>query len=535
MAEALAPLRARMPHVVRELEILRFAADFSSDADQAQIAEARRQVLVWAQNRSGGRLPQEAWDGASFLYPAGGRTTLATRLSANSAEIWALRADDPDDTVAGRIWTNEITIGRIGDEKPRLSIRQLASTAEYQLDIEPHVPGFVQQLAQNCGIQVDGILLRSDTWRIESDEDSDRLIDLLASPDRRRPVFVATGDERSANPDQPLIDAALLTRATIGLAHVAVVPAKFTFALSSAFGKFRSVYHGGVRAYLPGFDADANPHEHRLFLADSLITKEGAERCVRTLREFAAKESLLRFRLDHDVLTFGTVRNAALKAERERRVTESASDTDLLQAAQAQIQALEDDLKKAKDWEAQLTSLHAEEETRAITAEAQLRGSVARIQQLHEQLRASGEKPDSSLSLPDTWAEMADWCDENLVGRVALAPSARRSLKKPEFNDVQMAARCLIWLANECRDRRINGGGSLADYQIMDGVRNSSCGSDAYEFEFQGQRLLADWHVKSGGNTRDPVRCLRIYYGWDAQSQQIVVSDLPSHRRTGAS
>ena len=39
----------------------------------------------------------------------------------------------------------------------------------------------------------------------------------------------------------------------------------------------------------------------------------------------------------------------------------------------------------------------------------------------------------------------------------------------------------------------------------------------------------------SGGNTRDPSRCLRIYYCFDEQTQQIIVSDMPAHRRTAAS
>ena len=36
-------------------------------------------------------------------------------------------------------------------------------------------------------------------------------------------------------------------------------------------------------------------------------------------------------------------------------------------------------------------------------------------------------------------------------------------------------------------------------------------------------------HLKSGGNTRDPTRCLRIYFFWDDDEQQVVVGSLPGH------
>lgn len=91
-----------------------------------------------------------------------------------------------------------------------------------------------------------------------------------------------------------------------------------------------------------------------------------------------------------------------------------------------------------------------------------------------------------------------------------------------------------MWLAGPCRDRRTKGGGSIANVPIEQGVENSPYGADTFQFDLHGQRLDADWHVKRGGNTRDPVRCLRIYYAWDEATQQIVVADMPAHRRTGA-
>jgi hypothetical protein len=57
----------------------------------------------------------------------------------------------------------------------------------------------------------------------------------------------------------------------------------------------------------------------------------------------------------------------------------------------------------------------------------------------------------------------------------------------------------------------------------------SDCGEDQFDLYWQGQRYTADWHLKSGGNMRDPVRCL-----WEPNTQQIVVADMPAHRRSSA-
>ena len=115
-----------------------------------------------------------------------------------------------------------------------------------------------------------------------------------------------------------------------------------------------------------------------------------------------------------------------------------------------------------------------------------------------------------------------------------LTGAARRGCKKALYADMAQAARCLIWLAEKCRGRFLNGGGSLRDEAVGDGIRNSPCGSDEFTFDWQGQRLIASWHVKNGGNTRDPANCLRIYYVWDDQTQQIIVADMPAHRHSGA-
>jgi hypothetical protein len=107
-ADALVPLRARLSRTVREREVLRVTGTIASEEQEAAVEEACNAVLAWAQRRCGGDLPERAWQGESFEYIAAGRNTLGVRLATEDSGLWALRGDDPDKEVAGRVWTTEV-------------------------------------------------------------------------------------------------------------------------------------------------------------------------------------------------------------------------------------------------------------------------------------------------------------------------------------------------------------------------------------------------------------------------------------------
>lgn len=533
MAAALTPLRARLGGFVSEREVLRVAATITAAKQGAAVEQARNAALSWAKRRCGGNLPGQAWRGESFEYLAAGRTTLGTRLAAEDVELWALRGDDPDKSIARRVWTTEVTIGQSTDEAPHLSLRLLVSTPEEEPEFEPAVPGLLRQIASQPGLAAGGFALSDKPWSIGSGTDLDKLVAMLEAPGRSLPVFVASGDERAEDPTLPLIDVGTLARVTIGLAHVVVVPARFTYGLSDTFGKLRSCYHGAVRVYMPGFDSAADPYVHPLTLGERVQRDPGA--VIIGLRRLAAKESLRRLRLGKDVLTFASVRTAALQIEQGANASLGGSEAERLKVAEERIKALEDE-RDAKQAEAtQNFDLAHEEGKRAQIAESQLHHARERVRQLEAQLTSKGQQPDEGVTPPASWAELADWCDQFLVGKLALAPAARKGIRKPAFEDFDLVVRCLRWLAYDYRDRRINGGGLLANISVGPGLENAPCGADAFRFDFQGRRLDADSHIKNGGNTRSPERCLRIYYAWDEHTQQIVVADMPAHRRTGAS
>lgn len=534
MTEALSRFANRMPRVVREHEVLRIAGWMPGKDPDATAKAAIKEVLKWAQKRCGGQLPLEAWDGKSFDYLSGGRNSSCVRLESGPSNLWAIRADDPDKSVAERVWTTEVVVGLLPNQPAKFSARLLVSTPEADLQIEPHTPGFIQQIVENCKLSSGRMQLSVAPMIYESEADTDDLIDYLIDPSRQMPIFVVTLAE-NGQADHPTLRAATLSRAMLGIGHVVLLNPVATWRLTERFGKFRSVFGGAARVYMPGFSDDADPYIHHLVLANQLDTAEGAARATRWMRQLAAQESILRTKLGRDVLPFAAIRNANLQLRQQDLRDEDASASDQLAAANDRIDALESQVASLGSEQDYYIAEYEKERARAELSESQAQKSAYRIQQLTDQLKARGDDPDKDTAIPASWQELPTWCDRQLAGRLVLTPNAHRGARDPEFNEVETAARCLLWLASECRDQRLSGGsGSINNITIMGGIQNASCGADTYEFNWNGRSFSADWHIKNGGNTRDPTRCLRIYYCFDPQTQQIVVSDMPAHRKTGA-
>lgn len=524
-----------MPRVVREHEIMRISAAITGSDRARALTAARREILMWAQRRCGGQLPKIAWEGLGFEYFSGGRNAVSVRIQSEPYDVWAIRSDDPDKTIPGRIWTAEAALVHLAGTAPQFGARLLVSTSEDELAIEPHSPGFVQQISEKCGLAIGPYDLIPEPRVIGTDDEAEALLEMLLDQDRKLPVFVLSVKEGSSETYQSLLDANILARATLGIGHVAIVPAALTWRLTERLGKFRSVFGGAARVHLPGFKEDSDPFAHRLFLADQASTPDGAAQCLRWMRSLAAVESTRRIKLGVGLHPFASIRDASLKLRQDQLAKEGASDSDQLEAAKARIDALEKQLLEEKAAQEYFAEEHAVAVERAETAEEQLRRSGFRLQQLQTQMEARGTPVDTAIALPRVWTDFVDWCDTNLAGRVVLTPRARNSVRAPEFTDVQLCARCLLWLGSQGRDWRISGGGAgFNDVAVEEGVRNSHCGGDQFDFDWQGKRLTADWHIKNGGNTREPARCLRIYYAWDPATQQMIVAEMPAHRRTGA-
>ncbi len=522
---------------IREREVLRVSGVLAEDDFQHAAYAARAQVLRWAENRAPSRFSSEAWAQQSFEHLSSGRSRVAVRLSVNGADYWSIRVEDPDKSVAGRIWTTEVTISVAESGPAVFTTRLLVGSSEQTLDIEPHVPGVVRQVISSPGLHSGSFKITDKAHTIRSEKGAALLTEALVSGARKLPIIVLSVPSSTADPELPLLNTKLLAEACAGLAIVIILPANFTWALTERFGKRLSVYEGAVRIYLPGFTEDANPFGgHELILPNQISNPDAASKALTRLRWIAANASVRRLVLGKDIVPFASLRLRTLEKKQLELRESGATEREQLDATREALKTLELQVQEAERFQQQFSDLHDAAEERAEIAETQLNAAGFRIQQLLEQIKDLGRAPDANIEIPTKWDSFEDWCDTNLAGRVTLSPQARRGVRNPEFEDTALAARCLLWLANEFRSEKLHESeGSLRDRTIEQGVINAHCGSDSFEIDWQGKLCDVNWHIKNGGNTRDPARCLRIYYFWDEQSQQAVIGSMPAHRRTDAS
>jgi hypothetical protein len=532
-ADALSPLARTMPRSARNIEILRVSAQLDGEDFAASSNAARAAVLKWANKRAGAALPKEAWDHRDFDLMAGGRNSAAVRISTDAMDLWALRAEDPDKNVAGRIWSTEVVIGGGVGQRPHLSLRLVVSTTEADFSIEPHVPGTILQMIDAPGLIRGSREIMKIPRLIRTENDAEDLCDHLEDPERRLPVFVVVVPQGQGS--TPLIDDVSVAKAVAGMARVVRIPEEQTRVLTKRFGKYRAVFSAGVRAYMPGFSATDDPYSHRLFLGENLRDAMGADACAASLRNLAAETSISTTRLGKEVLDFSSVRTTSRRLKAKVQSDRAAPDAELLEAAQSLIDSLDKEVTEKNTEIDGYVELSEAAEARALAAEQENRSLLFKVRKLQDALAKGGETPTAEPPLPLEWGDFVDWLDQTYPDRVLLTPSARRMLKSPEYENVELVARSIAWLATEHHETRVNGGGSLRDVTVENGIINASCGGDTYPTDWKGRRYNVDWHIKTNGNSRDPKRCLRIYYFWEAETQQTIIDHMPSHRKTGMS
>ncbi len=363
--------RTHQPARVRE--ILRIAAKL----DKSNVA--REIILEWLENEAKTDLPEQAWKGRAFQHSAGERVFTAVRAKQESADTWALRFVEPDDSGVEREWTTEIAIRERSGREPQFSLRTLVKSGELKLRIQPTAPRFLEHVAHECGLEQGNVKVEKQPWVIESEYDASNLTEFLVDPERRTPAFVLTVPEDSEDPNEPLLDPIPLATDTLGMAKVIVLPAEYTWKLTNRFGKRLSVYRGAMRVYLAGFTDHADPEGgHDLFMPHRMDTPETAAKLGSLLRWMAARESLRRMRLERDVQPFASVLLPSVDLETARMEEMGASEADQLAVAKQHLGILRDELRLAVQIQQWLTEENKVIESRVREAESKLRAAQHR-------------------------------------------------------------------------------------------------------------------------------------------------------------
>lgn len=509
--------------------------------------KAREAALHWIQKRAGGQLPHDAWLGQPFEI-GGPRHQPASAVRLHSGvDYWAAQLHDQDKVVAGRTWVTEISIATTFPEKTMFGVRLTCVSRQNDPPPTYSVPGVVRQIANQVGFVVDDLPAGEQAWRVQDHGGFERLLKVLTHPDRRLPIYVVStlDDEHTT-----AIDGDALARATLGVAHVAVIPPSVAWELTYRYGKEYSVFGGAVRMYRPGFDPEEQlPFTHHLTLPQRIADWDGgANGYAAFLAQDAIRQSTRQRDTDSIVPTYDLVRRRYREeqAEAHRHIaqTEAAVIAALEQQNRELGAAIERDVATYESYvQTQEQELQA---TKDVIAELEDRHRqlLARISVLEDALKKS-DVVTPETPLPATLDDLGDWAGRELAGRVTVHSRALRAAKKSNFQDPPLVYRALQMLGAEYRDMRLYGGherkaayeAKLHALGLKEEASFAGEGAhlegDTYFITHLGRRRELDRHLK-GSNTRDERYCLRIYFFWDGDRGEVVVGSLPGHLDTRA-
>ena len=198
-----------------------------------------------------------------------------------------------------------------------------------------------------------------------------------------------------------------------------------------------------------------------------------------------------------------------------------------------------------RDAEARILEL-----TAALEAAARENDALRRDKhRLGERLAALEAAPAEGAGKPAVpplaaYADLPDWTERHFQGRVVLSGRALRSLKSTRFEDVALVGKAVALLGTTYHRMKTEGGTELREafgdelrelkLQETPSISPDRQGKarDGFEIEWEGKRLTLDRHLKNNSGTRDPRRCLRIYFAWDEDTAKVVIGHLPGHMRT---
>jgi len=512
---------------------------------------AAREVLGWLKHKCPDDLPEEAWRGESFSCGVPGHNVECASIPDEG--VWSLRLVHPDtpfgdrEAVPGRTWTTEVSL-RQGEEAVRLGVRVLCTSQAYsEGNIALTRPRFVLDLARHFVLQ-EVRQIEDRPWLLRNERDLDDLYALLTNPARTMPVFLLTEVDRRQM-HVPVSDYVLepidLARRLEGLAYVAVMPSRLTFAWTDRVGKVWSAFLGAVRTYRPGLDFDEDsPTQHPLTLAKNILFwRHGGLQAEDAFTAFLVDQSY-QHAATKRVDWGGCLFFADAQMRRTQRAKEEASEeADWRGIYEAEVTALREkvsEAEKERDEALDLAEQAEKDRDLYIGENDRLRWQ---IDSLRERLaEKTGEDIDTTVEIPQDYEDLPQWVEENLLGRLVLHPRALRGVKDAQYEDAGLVFRSLLLLANEYRNMRLG----LADareafeakmaelgLRCSGSISESRAGEEGdtyfvrYPLHADRKRFL-ELHLRKG-STRDDRHCLAVYFFWDEETRQVVVGWLPSH------
>lgn len=537
LAQQLAELRQTRYAQVPRLRYVMQSFLPSAKHDEAGRVGARTRVLDWARGKWPGLIPPAAYDGKAFEHDQPGLRIAAT--SNADGTVWAFRSEHLDSRES-RTWVTEALVADLGPTDA-FGVRNSCSTLSAE-SIPATSPRFLRDFVAHHSLIDAGLPVTATSHFISDNDEFEKFLSLLLSPDRSLPVIALTQLPQGSDYS---IDPARLARDTQGLAHVFCLPPGMTFGLSDRVGKTLSVFHGAVRTYYPGFSHDSDPWRHHLVFPQRIAewaddNGSGASAFEQFLSKQLHTFSVATPAKIEQLPSYFSIRRAVL--DKPNKTTDE------------EIQALRLDLEVARAneqaWQTQALDSDAEaraheEENRGLRAQ-----NITLAYEVKELRKARG---DTTIPIPDSYSDIPRWIDSYLPDRIFLHSRAVRGLKDAVFEDVHLVCQSLKLLANAYWDMRANHDPVLRPSLSLaweEGIKTlrleynpqsiapnrlgefRSTYTIDYRIGQTSQQVLGP-HLKYG-TTKDDRFCMRIYFIWDDDRQLVVVGSLPAHLETRA-
>lgn len=518
-------------------------------------------VLDWLEDKFPAAVPATAKAGKSFSVDEHGQTLQI--VSIPEVGLWSARLMQPDapspygdrDAVAGRTWTTELSLVADGTSV-RAGVRVLCASLPYtQAPITLTRPRVIVHLSKRFDLR-DVKPVESAPWRLENNDDVERLFSLIKNPRRSLPVFLLTqpDPQRLGLDVHPfLLDEVQLAHKLLGLGHVVTLPRDLNAMWTRMVGKTWSAFFGAVRTYHPGlnFDEDS-PTNHPLALADRVLAFErDGDKAEAAFTAFLVDQALAHAAtksIDWRPCLFHA---DAVHREGELARNRARDDQDWRHLYEQEIAALS---KRAEEADGLANSYADDVDTLTIQlgeAQDENRRLARYIDTLRVQLEAkTGRSADAGITIPSDYDALPEWVEANLAGRLLLHPRATRGLKDAKYEDVPLVYKALLVLATEYRSMRLRTAEDEQPKRAWEShlhalglecegsITKERAGEEGdtyfvkYPIGGTKSRFL-DLHLRKG-STKDDRVCLRIYFFWDGDTDRVVVGWLPSHLDTRA-
>lgn len=522
--------------------------------DKEQSARiARDEVLKWLGSPYRvGRLPDSAWKHEDFDISDPRPLVKGVGQLLENGYLWAIRYDHTDSRVPGRMWSTEIIIAQRSNAVD-FSLRSSISTNEFEPEFETTIPGIVKQITEHPGLVSDGSRITDEVTDVEDETDLDILVECLEDGKRTRPIIVISLDADCEDFSQSIIDAGLLGKKTLGLAHIARITGPMCYRLSDRLGKKLSVYNGAVRVYRTGFNtSSSNPYDHPLYLKEAIQSwsdhHSGAD-FVQFLVKASAAESMPRRQTSYTQVKQHVLEQRMLNNQSSR--TRNTTNEELFDLSEAEnknlkllIESLQQEIHDLDDYNDELCES-------VDKKEAEVRKLNADIESLKYNLSALEAKPASRdnqdiralilnlISDNPSLIQALNFIKDYYPDQICVLDSAYKSARESsDLKHGKKALHLLVKLATDYYKTLLHSAGGDSEarkvfgnnaYAANEGnAALSEAGRNRRTFLYGSEPILMLSHLKIG-TADNATNTLRIHFKWIADEKKIVIGHCGKH------